>query len=76
MPWQQRASNLAMLVTGIGECMATRFTAFRENLWRVAVPVFNAIVSAGLPAVNIAYLNDDNPPGEEVWTALAQTFEW
>ena len=75
VPWQQRAANMAALVTGVGECMATRFTVFGENLWRVAVVAFNAIVAIGLPAVNIACVNDDQPPEPKVWTALAQAFE-
>ena len=75
VPWQQRAANMAALVTGVGECMATRFTVFGENLWRVAVAAFNAIVAIGLPAVNIACVNDDRPPEPKVWTALAQAFE-
>ena len=56
--------------------MATRYTVFGENLWRVAVSAFNAVVETGLPAVNISYVNNDQPPGPEVWTALANTFEW
>jgi len=76
VPWQQRAANMAALVLGLGECMATRYTVFGENLWRVAVAAFNAVVETGLPAVNISYVNDDQPPGPEVWTALAHTFEW
>jgi hypothetical protein len=67
---------MAALVAGLGECMATRYTVFGQNLWRVAVSSFNAVVETGLPAVNISYVNDDQPPGPEVWTALAHTFEW
>lgn len=76
VPWQQRAGNLAVLVRGVGYCMATRYTNFQEQLWRVAVHTFNAIVELGLPAVNISYVNDEEPPGPQVWAALAQAFEW
>ena len=74
-PWQQRAGNLASLVAGIGECAASRYTNFSENLWRVAVTTFNAVVELGLPAVNISYVNDEQPPGPAVWQALAHAFE-
>ena len=76
VPWQQRAGNLAALVSGLGECMAARYTHFSEQLWRVAIPAFNAIVELGLPAVNISYVNDEEPPGPQVWEALAHAFEW
>lgn len=75
VPWQQRAGNLAALVAGIGECMASRYTNLAEQVWRVAVPSFNAIVELGLPAVNISYVNDEEPPGPDVWRALTHAFE-
>lgn len=75
LPWQQRAANLAMLVSSVGECMATRYTAPSVGLWRTGASAFNAIVAAGLPAVNIACVNEEQPPGPEVWDALAIAFE-
>ena len=71
MPWQQRAANLGVCLNGMAECTVTRYTNFSENLWRVAVSALNAVISIGLPAVNIAYVNHDIPPDPQVWTALS-----
>ena len=37
--------------------MALRYTAYAQDLWRVAAGAFNAVIAAGLPAVNIAFVN-------------------
>ena len=76
MPWQERASCLAVIADGLGRCMASRYTAYSQDLWRVAAAAFNTIVVAGLPAVNIVYANGDVPPPPETWAALAHAFEW
>lgn len=65
------------IVTVLGKCMATRYTAYSENLWRAAATVFNSIVNSGLPAVNKAYFNpQDLTPPASSWTCLAETLEW
>ena len=63
------------LVTVLGKCMATRYTAYSEGLWRAAAAVFNSVVSCGLPAVNMSYSNQDEPP-TAAWHCLAEVFEW
>lgn len=55
--------------------MASRYTNVTEQVWRVAVVSFNAVVELGLPAVNISYVNDEEPPGPDAWLALAHAFE-
>ena len=52
--------------------MATRYTAFGQDLWRTAVGAFNTLVSTGLPAVNIAAL--DGLDTRPCWQALAGAF--
>ena len=44
------------------------------NLWRAAAVAFNAVVAAGLPAVNIAYVNKEVEAPQAAWPALAQAF--
>ena len=44
------------------------------NLWRAAAAAFNAVVAAGLPAVNIAYVNRETPAPQDAWPALAEAF--
>ena len=53
--------------------MATRYTAFGQDLWRTAVTAFGTVVSSGLPAVNIAAL--DGVDTGACWQALATAFE-
>lgn len=57
--------------------MATRYTAYSENLWRAAAAVFNSIINSGLPAVNKTYFNpEDLSPPTTSWSALAEVLEW
>ena len=56
--------------------MATRYTAYSEGLWRAAAAVLNSVVNCGLPAVNIAYANQDQEPPKAAWQCLAEVFEW
>ena len=64
------------LVTVLGKCMATRYTAYSEGLWRAAAAVFNSIVNCGLPAVNLAYGTPEQEPPKATWQCLAEVFEW
>ena len=64
------------LVTILGKCMATRYTAYGEGLWRAAAAVFNSIVNCGLPAVNIAYNDQEGDPPKAAWACLAEVFDW
>ena len=73
-PWQARAATFAAAVTSLGECMGTRHSAAAGNLWRAAAVAFNAVVAAGLPAVNIAYVNKEVEAPQDAWPALAQAF--
>lgn len=54
--------------------MVTRFSCPEENLWRAAAEAFNCVVAAGLPAVNIAYVNAEEDPPEQAWPSLAASF--
>ena len=51
----------AAVVSSLGACMAVRYTAYAQNLWRVAANAFNSVVAAGLPAVNIACVQQVRP---------------
>ncbi|BDA41918.1 Protein MON2 homolog [Coccomyxa sp. Obi] len=73
-PWQARADTFAQVVAGLGACMVTRFSCPEENLWRAAAEAFNCVVAAGLPAVNIAYVNAEEDPPEQAWPSLAASF--
>ncbi len=53
--------------------MATRHTAPSDPLWRSAAAAFQMCMSAGLPAVNIAYVG--NEPPAAVWETLAIALE-
>ena len=72
-PWQARAATFPAVVDTLGQCMATRYTAFAQDLWRTAVLSFGTVVSSGLPAVNIAAL--DGLDTAACWQALAGAFE-
>lgn len=62
------------MVAGLGSCMVARYSLPGENLWRAAAEAFNCVVAAGLPAVNIAYVNADGDPPEDAWPSLAAAF--
>lgn len=64
------------LVRILGKCMATRYTAYGEGLWRAAAAVFISIVNCGLPAVNMAYTDQEQEPPKAAWQCLAEVFEW
>lgn len=64
------------LVTVLGKCMATRYTAYGEGLWRAAAAVFNSVVHSGLPAVNMSYSSQEHQPPTAAWQCLAEVFEW
>lgn len=77
VPWQARAGMFCPIVNVLGKCMATRYTAYSENLWRAAASVFNSIINSGLPAVNKAYFNpQDATPPTSSWACLAEVLEW
>ena len=37
----------APVVTALGECLATRYTAYGQNLWRAAAKGFSEVVASG-----------------------------
>ncbi len=45
------------------------------DLWREAAQGFSAVVKAGLPAVNIVFVNQHQAPAEDTWPVLAGAFE-
>lgn len=72
-----RAALFPVVAGALAECMTCRPTASptsppiergsaEDQLWRLAAVAFNAVVAAGLPAVNIAYVNHQSPP-ENTW---------
>ena len=73
-PWQARAATFASAVTSLGECMGMRYNHAAGDLWRAAAVAFNAVVAAGLPAVNIAYVNKEVEAPQDALPALAQAF--
>ena len=73
-PWQARAVTFAAAVTSLGDCMATRRSLAGGNLWRAAAAAFNTVAAAGLPAVNMAYVNRDVEAPQDAWPALTQAF--
>ncbi|WIA43332.1 hypothetical protein OEZ86_009826 [Tetradesmus obliquus] len=73
-PWQVRASLFAPVVSGLGQCAALRHVAPEEPLWQQAAAGLVSVVNAGLPAVNIMFVNHHQPP-ENAWQVLAGTFE-
>jgi hypothetical protein len=46
-PWEVRAALFSEVVEALGQCMATRYTSYFDNLWRVAATAFTSIVGAG-----------------------------
>ena len=38
----------APVVTALGECLAIRYTAYGQNLWRVAAKGFSEVVASGV----------------------------
>ena len=38
----------AQVVTALGECLATRYTAYGQNLWRAAAKGFCEVVASGV----------------------------
>ncbi|KAK9868608.1 hypothetical protein WJX84_001848 [Apatococcus fuscideae] len=73
-PWQAKATTFAAVISSLGQCMALRYTAYAQDLWRVAAGAFNAVIAAGLPAVNIAFVNQETSMPEEAWPSLAEAY--
>lgn len=70
---QIRSAVFAPLVDVLGRCMATRHVLPQDDLWRTAAAAFNAVVVAGLPAINIAHVSGQPIGG--AWEALATALE-
>lgn len=45
------------------------------ELWRQSAVAFSAVVKAGLPAVNIVFVNQQQAPADDTWQVLASAFE-
>ncbi|KIY99682.1 hypothetical protein MNEG_8276 [Monoraphidium neglectum] len=45
------------------------------ELWRQSAAGFSSVVKAGLPAVNIVFVNQHQAPAEDTWQLLAAAFE-
>ncbi len=43
----------APVVTALGECLATRYTAYGQNLWRATAKGFSEVVASGVMDVSI-----------------------
>jgi hypothetical protein len=65
-PLQVRASLFAAVVGSLGECAALRHVAPDDPLWQQAAAGLVSVVNAGLPAVNIMFVNHHQPP-ENAW---------
>lgn len=75
VPWEARAATFPAVVQALAECLALRFTLPGATLWRSAVSALIIIVSAGIPAINIAAVNEEAPLPPGCWSALADAFE-
>ncbi|KAK9811035.1 hypothetical protein WJX73_008056 [Symbiochloris irregularis] len=75
VPWEARSATFPAVVAALGSCLALRYTLPSSPLWRTAVQSFTTVVSAGLPAVNIAAVTGDESPPEGCWSSLAEAFE-
>jgi hypothetical protein len=68
-----RASLFAAVVGGLGECAALRHIAPEDPLWQQAAAGLVSVVNAGLPAVNIMFVNHHQPP-ENAWQVRDTVF--
>ena len=57
----------------LGRCMATRHVVVHQNLWRTAATAFNAVLVAGMPAINMSHV--DGLPTAQAWETLATALE-
>lgn len=73
-PWQVRATLFGAVVGGLGECAALRHIAPADPLWQQAASGLVSAINAGLPAVNIMFVNYHQPP-ENAWQIVAGAFE-
>lgn len=71
--WQVRAAVFVPLVEMLGRCMATRHIVLQQNLWRTAATAFNAVLVAGMPAINMSHV--DGLPTAQAWETLATALE-
>lgn len=73
-PWQVRVRMLSTVVGAVKECLMMRYVYPGDDLWREAVPVFIAVMNAGLPALNIAVVHR-YPVPDGTWECLSHAFE-
>jgi hypothetical protein len=71
---QVRAALFGPVVHGLAECAALRYITPEDPLWQQAAAGLTSIVQAGLPAVNIMFVNYAQQP-ENAWQVLADAFE-
>lgn len=62
------------MVHGLSECAALRYITPEDPLWQQAAAGLTGIIQAGLPAVNIMFVNQAQP-ADSAWQVLADTFE-
>ena len=53
--------------------MATRHIVVHQNLWRTAATAFNAVLVAGMPAINMSHV--DGLPTTQAWETVATALE-
>lgn len=63
-PYQHRAAKFSQVVAALTECMALRHVAPHEDLWVAAAGAFCEVTAAGLPAVNICFVNQQSAPAD------------
>lgn len=71
---QVRANLFGPVVHGLSECAALRYVTPDDPLWQQAAGGLTSIIQAGLPAVNIMFVNNAQQPNN-AWQVLADTFE-
>lgn len=73
-PLQVRAALFGPVVHGLSECAALRYICPDNPLWQQAASGLTGVIQAGLPAVNIMFVNSSQQPAQ-AWQVLADAFE-
>jgi hypothetical protein len=71
---QVRATLFGPVVHGLSECAALRYICPDDPLWQQAAAGLTSVIQAGLPAVNIMFVNSAQQPAN-AWQVLADAFE-
>ncbi|CAD7699922.1 unnamed protein product [Ostreobium quekettii] len=73
-PYPIRVALFNPVVAALARCMVSRYVSFEKGLWSKAAAAFNTVVTAGLPAINIAS-SGGGTVQQSPWEVLAAAFE-